>query len=462
MLFLMLHFALQAQENNINYQYGMSAVASTGTFSPFLLHTNTFGTVSVQPYSAIVFAGIEKTSDQSKKSFDYGFKIATQLGLDGQNTELFFRDLYADARLWCFNLTVGVKQQSFGNQDKDLSGGGFLFSDNARPLPRITIGIDKYTVVPYTFGFFEIKGGLSQGWFANNIYINNELLHHKFGYGRLGGKLPVHLEYGLEHVAQWGGTVQSTGQYLGGFKDYLNVFLARSGGSDVPLTDQINVIGNHLIEQAVKLEVEIAFFKLNAYWQNVMEDSPFRIIGNTMNVKDGLWGATLENSKFPILKKILYEYLNTTDQSGPYHDKDGIIYGGSDNYFVNSLFLNSWNYSMRTIGTPYISSPVYNTNGQIYTQNNRVSVHHFGLMGSYRELFNYKLLASFSRNYGMYSNSFAYMKPQASFYLDVNHTLKKYSDFVVGLSLGVDKGEMYGNSAGLLISIKKTGELFKY
>ncbi|MDO9153042.1 MAG: hypothetical protein Q7U47_04935, partial [Paludibacter sp.] len=58
---------------------------------------------------------------------------------------------------------------------------------------------------------------------------------------------------------------------------------------------------------------------------------------------DGLFGFSVKNKKFPVIQGFLYEYLTTTDQSGPYHDKDGMIYGGND----GSCFGN-WDTQIRT------------------------------------------------------------------------------------------------------------------
>lgn len=79
---------------------------------------------------------------------------------------------------------------------------------------------------------------MRQGWFTDNIYTRGIMLHHKFGYVRLGGKLPVHVQYGLEHVAQWGGTDPVTGPLPHGLKNFGRIFLAKSGGEDASLSDQ--------------------------------------------------------------------------------------------------------------------------------------------------------------------------------------------------------------------------------
>ena len=218
-------------------------------------------------------------------------------------------------------------------------------------------------------------------------------------------------------------------------------------------------MGNHIVSQGLKLEAEAAGWKLSGYWQNLSEDPPVVFItANRMNIQDGLWGISLKNKSFPYIKGVLYELLNTTDQSGPYHDKDGLIYGGADNYF-RGAYPEGWSYYSRTIGTPFVTSPLYNNNRVLSTQNNRVRVHHFGLEGSVKG-FEYRALASFSRNYGVLGSQIDI--PNNSFLLEINKHITWLSGFDISLSAAGDWGKYYGNSQGVIISIRKKGILLDY
>jgi len=265
----------------------------------------------------------------------------------------------------------------------------------------------------------------------------------------------------LDHVAQWGGVVPVYGQQPSNFDAFRSIFFVNAGRSNATTNDQLNALGNHIISQSMKLDIVLSDYKISGYWQNISEDGPVRIMWNAMNKADGLWGVSVRNSRFPFIKGILYEYLQTTDQSGPYHDKDGIIYGGTDNYFNNGIYQNGWTYFSRTIGTPFISSPIYNKDGQVSITNNRVEVHHLGIEGDISG-YRYKFLSSFSKNYGSYTNPFPEMIPNTSLLVEVNKQFQKLSNIEIGCSLGGDFGKLYGNSVGCLFSIRKTGELFKY
>ena len=460
-ILLLLPLGIQAQNDTIKYDISMLGVASTGSYAPFWLQSKSYGEISSSPTSADLLLGISKDFSQSKRFFNYGFKANFLVQTCKNQTNTYFHEYYAKAHFLVFDVVVGAREEHLGNQDSTLSCGGLLFSQNTRPMPKITIGIEHFTAIPFTYGFVEIKGALTHGWFTDNIIDQNVLLHHKYAYLKLGGKFPFHIQYGLDHIAQWGGYIPGLGKQPSGIKDYVDIFFGRAGGSDALRTDQINALGNHIISQSMKVDAEISDFKISGYWQNVSEDGPIRMIWNTMNLPDGLWGVSIRNKNFPYIKGILYEYLNTTDQSGPYHDKDGLIYGGNDSYFNNGVYQTGWTYYSRTIGTPFITSPVYNKNGEKYILNNRVQVHHFGIEGDI-EGFQYKALTSISKNYGSYNIPFSSVVKNTSVLFQLNKQFPKLSNIEFGCSFAADLGTQFGNSLGCLISIRKTGILFHY
>lgn len=457
---LFLSVSIMAQSDTIHYQVDMYGIVSTGTNTPFWLQNNQYGKVSFDPNSLRFLAKIKKDKSVSNKLFDYHFVSSAYVNI-ATKTSAILHELYLGGQLWVFNASVGMREESFGNQDETLSGGGILFSKNARPIPKIFIGIEDFTPLFFKNRLLEVKGGIAHGWFTDQIYTKNLLLHHKFAAVRLGGnKSPVHIQYSMDHVAQWGGNVPGYGVQPAGFNDFINVFLAHNGSSLSTLNEQINVGGNHIISQGIKLELKIKDYELNAYWQHLAEDKPIRILWNSVNVVDGLWGVSFKSNKIPFVKKILYEYLNTTDQSGPFHDMDGVVYGGADSYFNNYLYQNGWTHYGRTIGTPFITSPVYNANGEVYITNNRVKVHHIGIEGDFDRYF-YKALASFSNNYGNYSDfPNEIRKSSTNMMFEVNRHFEKLFQLDAGIVIGVDAGTKYGNNVGFLIKVSKRGNLF--
>ena len=166
--------------DSITYGASVQAVAASGDYAPFWFHSNRYGAVSGQPYSGQVSVCVAKELTRPCRWYDYSFGVEAIGQVDTKVSSLFFQQLYAHLRLYVIDITVGIKPETWGNQDEFLSSGGFLFSQNARPMPRITIGIDHYVPVPLTYGYLELKGGITHGWFTDNVYLKNSFLHHKF------------------------------------------------------------------------------------------------------------------------------------------------------------------------------------------------------------------------------------------------------------------------------------------
>ncbi len=449
------------RNDSIMWGVGLSAVASSGKYAPFWFSSNKDGMVSVSPFSGNIALYIGKERTQGNRWIDYDFGIELQGQASTLSPELLIRQLYASARLLVFDVRVGIKPTMFGyyNPNGSLSSGGMLFSRNSRPMPHVFVGIEDYVPFPFLFGYLEVKGGITHGWFVDNVYVKNAYMHHKFAGIRVGGRLPVNVGYEFHHAAQWGGWSPVYGELGSSFGNFKNIFLVRSGG--VMANDQINAEGNHIGSQVLTLDVKWDDWVVKAYWEMIFEDGPVRIMWNAMNVYDGLWGISVSQKRFPFIRSIVYEFLKTTHQSGPFHDRDGIVYGGSDNYFNNSIYRNGWNYFYHTIGTPFITSPVYNEDieAAVSTQNNRVLLHHFGVNGDIYG-YEYRILASFVKNYGTYA-SLRYSDNMALLFEVKKHFERAWGlDF--GLSLGMDFGSQFGNSVGVMFTVSKRGLIWRY
>ncbi len=474
---LVLPTALPAQDS-ICYRVGTDATLSTGQTAPWWLTANRYGMYRLAPFSGTLYAGVGKDLNRQGNWYDYAFQASGVFNASQEGVRAHLHELYAAFRGFGFlDVVVGARQEHIGSQDSILSSGGFLFSHNARPMPKVTVGIEQYANVPFTGGYVQIKGALVHGWMDELFGDAPTFLHHKYMYVKVGGRLPVNLHYGLHHVAQWGGYSTTYGRQPASFGDFLRVFAGKSGTDPDNTNDYNNAVGNHILSQDLRMDVEVAGFTLSAYWQNLTEDPPVRFIFNTMNVSDGLWGVTLKSNRVPFVTGILYEFLNTTDQSGPFHDKDGMIYGGADNYFFNSIYRSGWTYRGQTIGTPFITPPLSSDTEKSKAYNNRVKVHHAGIYGQAYGV-HYRALASFSRSYGTYFDPFGQVMRCTSLLLEMRRHMPRWWGIEIGCALSADIGEIPvaetpyvtdgasnvstgGNTFGVRLSVRKTGTLFK-
>lgn len=440
--------------DTLSYFGEFAGVASSGRFASFWLSANTDGVVSVAPYGAYLRVGMDKEAVRSARWWDYSYGIDLLGGVDIDGFRGQVVKLYAHARLWCFDVTVGVKPFDVGNQDYELSSGGFLFSRNAPSMPRVSFGIDKYTAFPFTYGYMEIKGGITQGWFVDDIGVGGCMLHHKYLGVRFGGGLPVKVNYEFHHAAQWGGVSPVYGELGSSFGDWWTAFKASSGG--VMANDQINAMGNHMVSQMLGLEVKQKGWSVNVYWQSLYEDPPIRVMWRAKNAFDGLWGMAIKQNNWDFIQSLTYEFFATTDQAGPVHDFDGIILGGKDNYFNNIIYLQGWSYFGRTIGNPFITSPIYGSS--ITTENNRTFTHLIAVKGDILG-FNYLVRYSHSSNFGTYD--LPLRSYNNSIYCLVQKLVPQAWNLNFGIAVGGDFGTQFGNSFGAMLTISRRGLIWK-
>ncbi|GAA4826832.1 hypothetical protein GCM10023331_09430 [Algivirga pacifica] len=360
-------------------------------------------------------------------------------------------------------------------QHSDLSSGSLAISNNARPIPGIGIYTDDFMDVPFTYGFFQVKAGLGHFWMGQNRYVPGTLLHEKYLIGSVnGGKyVPVKVWGGLVHFGQWGGTHPRFGEATINFENYIRILLAQSANINDESTtgsDQVNALGNHLGIWTWGLEADLVKdVSLGLSIQKPYEDGSGQTDAGFRHF-DGLYGMVVKQTRWSYLpSEFTFEYLNTTEQSGPTHDLSQGLYGG-DNYYNNSYYRSGWTYNNLILGSPLMTTK--KRESQITDEeelnvqsiiNNRVKAFHIGLKGSVNNQLVYQLLATHSQNYGIYESlggpyRYESGKNQSYLYLQLDYQLKK--DWSVNASIAHDFGEIYQSTA-LRAGIAWTG-LWRY
>ncbi len=456
--------------------YGASLSGIFG--NAFWQYAGTLGDVTPLQYNGIASLYAYKPSSRPNRWWDYSFGIQFNGRISGSaekdksiptnnngiTATAYFQQLYAHCRLYIFDITAGIKPFSTTFGDETLSIGSLLFSKNAHFMPRVSISIDKWTAFPFTYGYMEVRGGISHLWaypqpatlylpyqLPNNTQysvVSGHYIHYKYAGVRLGGKLPVNIGYEFHHAAQWGGTSTKYGDLGNSMSAFRNVFLGKEGGNTAIETN--NVQGNHLCMQQLSLDIKLNALHISAYWQVLQDDGPIKFIGTTMNNADGLWGVNISQNYVPYLQTLTYEFLNTTEQSGPVHDIDGFIFGGRDSYYSHSVYTHGWTYLGRTIGNPLLSP-----------DNNRVRAHHIGIKGdifTYR----YRLLCTHARYYLQYAEDLPYnlsrttAYKQTSILLEVSKTVHQAWGLNFSAALGIDFFDNAKPDIGGRISVSKT------
>ena len=461
------------ERDTFYYELGVAALTSSGAYAPYWLTTNTHAAVSVSPHSGNFTMGITKNATRPHRWWDYDFACTASARVqtpiqhtpDRQQRTYWYaytNRLYAHLRLYIVDISAGIRPIECPLGDPLLSTGHMAFSPNAHPMPGFTIGIEQWTAFPGLYGYVEIQGAISQLWQVDNVYVRKGKVHYKYAGIRFLGRLPVNISYRLDHICQWGGYSPVYGDLGNDFSSFFNAFRAGAGGS-MP-NDQLNAQGNHIGAQTLNVEGKIPLpnqkdLHLQLYWQTLFEDASAHFIGAGTNLPDGVFGLNIAQNAWPFIQSATIEYVGTTDQTGPYHDRDGLIFAGRDNYYQNSIYRNGWNYYYRTLGNPFITSPVYNTDETaIATLNNRAKVWHFGLRGDIYG-FRYRAMISYARNYGTYQtqDSYKLQSHNTALLLEVERKVTQAWDLCFGIRFAGDIGTQFGNNFGAQIYVYKQG-----
>ncbi|WP_439555904.1 capsule assembly Wzi family protein, partial [Dyadobacter sp.] len=260
----------------------------------------------------------------------------------------------------------------------------------------------------------------------------------------------------------WGGkspyfTVD--GQMPRGLKNYwLAVTGMRpTGQANLTNFDEKNRIGNHVA--SIDAGAEFNFSKLNIlmYRQSLVEDGSLFYLNN---IKDGLNGVAFtfknEVEKGFLLDRLTLELLYTKSQGGS-QTSTGNGIRGKDDYFNNAQVRDGWSYYGRGMGTPFISAQTENSwprYADFFTNNNRVWVSHVGLKGRISQTI-WLTKLSYSSNQGTYDAPFPGKIYQFSGIVGIEQPVTLFGGSTVKASISVDRGELFDNSIGGMLSIRK-------
>ncbi len=448
---------LTAQLLTPSWEVSLAANISSDDQVPFWLMSNRQGKVFHEGNGGNLSLGLYAKPDTAAR-------IAPEFGIEafgrtGRSDDIWLHQAWGGVTLYdLVQVRAGLWEDVTGSRVPALSSGSIIWSGHARPMPRVAAGTPGYITLPFGRDMIELKGVVAHGWFMDDRFASDVWMHHKNAFIRLGGDLPVNFYWGLNHFAQWGGSSPlQEKSYPSDFEAFVRVFFIRRSNPDDPASPTgwvINRIGNHLGSRNHGIDITLNTLEGGFYLQDIMDDlSGWR----RQNFPDGLWGAWLRfKEENRTVQALLYEYLQTTDQSGPLHDLDGEVLGGNDNYFNHGHYRSGWSYYGYTLGTPLITSPILNDPPTHRFMNNRVRAHHLGVKGQVAGLFSYRTFFTYSRNYGRHSYPFDERKDQFSWMLELSRELGVFG-LEAGVTVAVDRGEMYGDQVGVLVQVVRRG-----
>lgn len=467
----------QQPADSLKYKVEAGVAVSNGDYAPVWLTANRYGMAGNEPNFAYVRAGAEWNKVLPKNwRIDAGMDLA---GGKNLSSKFWVQQAYADVSWKTLTLSIGSKERPgfpLAKNEK-LTSGWMVEGTNMRPIPQVRVEVKDYLNVPGTKGWMAFKGYLSYGYFTDGdwqedfvapgqIYTTGVLYHSKSLMIRLGNreKLPVEFEFGLLTAAQFGGkrmqknadgSVSLVRDMPQGLKDFWKVFFPKQEST------LENVEGNHCGSWNFALNYYAGDWKFKAYLEHYFEDHS-QMFWQYGRWKDGHIGVEVDFPKNRWISAVVWEGLNTTDQTGPIL-YDGIAgsfndlqMSGRDNYYTNGEYLGWQNYG-NSLGHPFLLGPAYNTDVVNEVKGCRVKAQHVGLTGDPSEEWNWRLLVSYARNWGSYIKPFDEVKKQFSSLAEVTYRPERLKGWSFSAALAVDRGNYPGNSTGGMLTIRKCG-----
>jgi len=420
----------------------LGTMASTGGFLPFWATTGHYGLIDDNTSAIAQIAAYSQFDSTKVFQYRFGGSFAAAADHLYDNGTADFRlmadELYGSI---CFRnvpltLDLGMKHQPVDfaaagrmiNGESTLgslstTGGHLTWSGNARTMPGYTLTLDPLAI-PFTGKHLWIYGAFGdyKTLDTETSFVPNRLIHSTKAFLKVDFLKRFSLHLGLDHYAVWGGDA-GTNITL---ENYLRMAAGQSAGSDGTLSDQINVIGDQGGSEMIKLTYAGEGYDITLQHEIPYSDrSGMRFV----NFPDGVNTACLSwRDRNRWVTDILYEYAYTMYQSGPIHresyDSEGhstipeseMCTTGIDNYFNNGEYPDGWTYFGRTIGYPLFYTNAPDALGRTHgVRNNRLRAHHIALSGNLFHVAPYKLMLTYSHDYGTYKAPYTgesqYQKP---------------------------------------------------
>jgi len=434
----------------------LGAVSNAGNL-PYWSTANQFG---LMPSSSgcLALAGASTGFDESRTfQWRWGAALAANAQTDGNGgiaVKPMVDELYGCMRFRNvpFRIDLGMKHQpmdflacgddlgEFRNSLGTLSttGGHLVWSGNARTLPGYAIQLEPWDI-PGTKKHLWLYGTFGDYWTIDNRYCQNAMIHSTKAFIRVDFAKHFSFHFGLDHYAVWGGKGSDVAVT---FPNYLRVITGLNAGSEGSFSDRMNVIGDHGGGEMIKFEYNDE--RYHAVFQHEIPYADGSGMG-FQNFPDGintLYFGWKDKDRW--VSDLLYEFAYTMYQSGSMNgesfDKDGnsttpegASTTGGDNYFNNGGYVDGWTYFGNTIGFPLFFPVEQSPEGYtLGVRNNRLIAHHFGMSGKLFKKAPYKLMLTYSKNYGTYHEPYAgesaWQKPWGS----VEET--PYEQFSAGFS----------------------------
>ena len=454
-----------------------------GEHSPFWFANGNFGVGSIEKNNGYLRVSAVKPMNRHTR-WDWGAGVDL-IGGFRREAPFAIQQLYGEIRYRCLDLMIGQKEIQGVMNNPRLSSGNLLYGNNSMPIPQVRAGIFDYADIWGTKGWLGIKGYLAFGKFTDSRWLRNWVddgaypqgaLYHSKGLWLRNGnaeKFPLTFEAGIEMATQFAGTCKywhvtspyhpaelKTLKMPSGLKAWWKALVPLGGDDSTGAGEINNVQGNFLGNWTFALAwTPKADWSIRAYYEHFFEDHSMLYIDYPW--KDGMWGVEAQLPRNRFVSRVVYEFINSKDQSGAaYWDERPdlpIQVSGSDNYYSHYLY-GAWQNWGRIIGTPFAVSPIY-ANHTLTLMSTRFQAHHLGFEGNPTDDISYRVLLSYSRNWGTYSHPLPEVESNFDFLAEVSWkptNIRALRGWEGNLSIGADGGRLLGGCFGVRIGVARS------
>ena len=446
-LFIFIFSCITSFSQNVIKESNISTtgIAGTGSSLPFWFLQNNLGKYSKDSNFQELTEG--KISGEfllsKKRKLFYGTDIAllaTEHDFDAKIIQF-----YAGLKGKILTLKGGTFADEEILGGLSSTNGEIVRSLNYRPYPMIRLSTSGYIPFIFAHKWFRFKAEFDEGLLHDTRMVYHPHLQHKSLDLLFLTENSWQLTAGFNTYVFWGGTLSDGTELPHSFSDYLRYLSGSSGSSDFMITEQINVAGNQLGSYRITVNKDYDSFSIQFRICHPFEDHSGMELKNWSNNLLSLYIIKKKNHTF--MDKFIVEFLYTKNQS-PNNIKE------YDNYFNHYIYKTGFSYKGFCMGDPLFYPLSINSEG-IYSgfENNRISAFNFGAKGFLSERINYKVMFSYSHNFGTYNQHYDSVKKQFSSLIKIS---RKCRSLPLDISAGfaADFGDLLSNSSGLSIGCR--------
>ncbi len=392
----------------------LGAIGTGGTL-PFWAVSNQGGLMP-ETNGGLALVQAYKPFDTSK-TFQWQAGASLAASYDVSGFRPMVDELYAGARWEVLRADIGMmrNEREFLGADRSLGSlsvneGHIIESNNARTMPGVKLVLEPWAI-PFTGGHLLLNGTWADYKTIDDRYMSGALVHRLKGYVTFDTRRHFYIRLGLDHYALWGGTSPTGSTMALSWGNYWRVATGRHASSEGSRSDQINVIGDHGGAEELRMGWRADDYELVFQYEKPYSDKSGMRFNN---LPDGAYTLHFSlKDKDRWVSDALLEFHYTMWQSGCKHEKEtdadgnvipwhpGFNIFGGDNYFTNGEYKSGWTHFGRAICGPLFFTKEF-SNGVTAIYNNRYIAWHFGLSGKLFRTAPYRLMLTYSNNYGTY------------------------------------------------------------